>query len=255
MKILLKEAIFQNKVCDRGLGTGNDKKYSEMDGKVLMHSKSRQFSVISKQTGGQVKITGPARGKLEPDCLNPACLGKNRIKHCPKTTKGLAKKLLGECFNARLKAARNVGSEGSAGDSTRIAGTFASNLPSVMCTDIGSDINLMSENTLVQLIDVKDDMTLQKFDRSKNYAMAASNFKEGTDVFIEYDCKGILSTEIQNRQAKSLTVRNMLRLVTPQDKSEPLTGRPTLEALGSDVKTVLEAVVDRFNGFVDAELS
>lgn len=167
-----------------------------------MQSKSCQSSVISKQAGGKVEIKGPAGAPLELECLDPACPGNQKIKHCPNTFKELAKTLLKEFIDARPKAASNEGSERGAGDSSRIVGNFESTLPSVMCTDIGSDMNLMSEKTMVQLINAKADMTIQILDCSKEYAMAALKTKEGTEVFIQCDCKAIVSTEMQIRHAK-----------------------------------------------------
>ena len=246
LNILLKESIVQNKTIEASTASNKDKRQVDK-GRKNRHaggSWTRKNAPYEKQSS--------VGEKQEPECLNPECHGKHKIKNCPRTSKELAKTLLKQFFDNRQKAAKRIAWESEADDSTRIVGNFSNKVPSIMCTDIGSDINLMSEKTLNKLIEEKADISVHKFERPQRYALAALKTKDGTDVYIECDWKVILTTELQIRHAKSLTVQNMPWIVTSQDIAEPLIGRPTLEALGLDVREVLEAAVDHFNGVVDA---
>lgn len=51
-------------------------------------------------------------------------------------------------------------------------------------------------------------------------------------MYIECTKELVAPTELRVRHAQSLTIQNMRWFVTSQEISEPLIGRPTLEALG-----------------------
>lgn len=186
--------------------------------------------------------------KKEPELLNPDFDEKRGVKNCPNTSKDPAKKLLKELFDAQQKAARKNEGEGTKDVNTHILGIIAGAVLLVMCTDVGSDISLMSGDTLSELIQEKADMTVTKFECPTKYSMAALKYQEGTEVYIECDRNVLVGTEMQIRHARSLMVRNISWLSTPQDIVEPFIGLPSLEALCLDVKGVLEEALDSFNG-------
>lgn len=57
--------------------------------------------------------------------------------------------------------------------------------------------------------------------------------------------------ELHIRHGTSLMLQNVTSYITKQNDSEPLLGRPVLEALSLNTKSVLAAAADRYNVSLD----
>jgi len=74
---------------------------------------------------------------------------------------------------------------------------------------------------------------------------------DDNQIFVECDKQIRCTVDMHIRHGSSLALRNVKWYVTKKPISEPLLGRPTLEALGLDVKATLLAACERFDGEVD----
>ena len=79
----------------------------------------------------------------------------------------------------------------------------------------------------------------------------AATTPDGAEAHIT--CNQILTVdlELHVRHGNSLVLRNTVWYVTEQHITEPLLGRPVLEALGLDTRKILSAAADKFSGEVD----
>lgn len=118
-----------------------------------------------------------------PKCLNPKCDGYHLLRYCLKTNvegkKELYKKYREE--KQKKQAAKKVqdpheNDQERNNDriSTLFSAVFAENITTTVCADLGSDINLMCPNLLVQLIERSSTIEVTFFERPRRFYLAVS---------------------------------------------------------------------------------
>ena len=120
-----------------------------------------------------------------------------------------------------------------------------------MCADTGSDVNLIGPRDLAFLLASGADVKVTKFQTPRQYQMATDGDSNDNKIFVECDRAVKLDTRLHVRHAVGIMLRNCTWMVATQDVKEPLLGRHVLESLGLDIKQVLQAACDKFNGEVD----
>ena len=129
--------------------------------------------------------------------------------------------------------------------------TFAGTLTKVVCADSGSDVNLIGSKDLAALLASRADFKVTKFNAPRQYKMATKEDIDDNKVYVEYNRAVRLDDGLPVRHAVGINLRNRTLMVSTQDVKEPLLGRHVLERLGLDIKQVLLAACDKFNGEVD----
>lgn len=210
---------------------------------------------ISHAEKGNMKLQKSSDNKKRLLGLNRACREKGRrnvggVRNCPYTSREKAVELVKE-FSAknRDKESKRLASqpnEEKGDNSTMMGVTFAATVQSKLCTDGGSDINLLPSHFFEDLLGNKAEMKVTKYKSPRLYLLAAStkHITCGREV--------ALDRELHIRHGKSLMIRNLRWSVAIEKVKEPLLGRPIQEELGLDVRQVLEAACDRFGGSCNA---
>lgn len=109
----------------------------------------------------------------------------------------------------------------------------------------------MSAELLAALTARGAEMQVTKLQNIRSFGLAATHSSDDSPISVDCDRMAVMNTELIIRHEKSLMLRNISWYVTSQPLSEPLLGRPIMEALGINTKELLAAACDRFDGLVD----
>jgi len=121
----------------------------------------------------------------------------------------------------RFTDASNTKHQQSNVDNSTITGVmFAGMVLAQICADGGSDINLMPEKIFAELLQLRAQMTVKKFDKGRKFGLAAAG------LYVSCDREVVLNTELQIRHGKSLPIRNLRCLVAFDAVDESLPGQP-----------------------------
>ena len=195
--------------------------------------------------------------KRPPLCLYSKCRKDNKyhfLRNCTECTDPEERKRLLNEFRAEQKGKTRIlkDKERNVEDSTTLMkATFAETLTKVLCADSGSDVNLIGPKDLAALLSSGAEVKVKKFHAPRQYQMAAEEDIDDNKVFVECDRAVRLDTRLHVRHAVGINLRNCTWMVSTQDVKEPLLGWQVLESLGLDIKQVLLAACDKFNGEVD----
>lgn len=139
--------------------------------------------------------------------------------------------------------------------SIHVETTFASSVSRVVCSDIGSDINLMPPSLFTELLGREAYMEVTTLAAPRKFGLAVSTSKDSSKLYVEYDRTVKINIDMHIWHGKSLRIRNTFWFVTipEQFAEEPLFGLRLLEQLGLRTKEILEAACDKYGGEVDAE--
>ena len=93
-------------------------------------------------------------------------------------------------------------------------------------------------------------MNLEELPAPRNFEMAATTAEGKTATII---CRQVatIDTEVHIRHGTSLVLHNVRWFVTDRKVGEPLLGRPLLDALVLNTRSILAAAANRFAGSVD----
>lgn len=215
----------------------------------------------NKDKGGSVKDKEDSpntKSKYPHLCLNEECAEKglrHPVMRCNKTRRERSIELL-EKHKKQLEDKRKVGQvSDSVGEgtekSTLINASFANVLLRIICTDIGSDINLMGPDLLTDLLEKGAKVSVREYSTPRNFNLAILKGQNGEDIYVQCDKEVTLNVELFVRHGCYLELRNMTWYVATTDVGEPLLGRPVLEALGINTKELLVAAIDRMGHSID----
>lgn len=220
--------------------------------------------------GGNDDGGNPQNGKdKKPICLYPPHREKG-IKHfikdcnaCPKEDKEkYLKEYLEERKQRNGKAHRVRKNDGTASPSVSIGknpqssilftAVFGSKYRNQVCADNGADTNILDNATLRRIMASGVDLEVETLAQARVFDMAAVN-ADGASARLTCKHSVSIDTELHIRHGSTLRLRNLKWLVTDQRVTDPLLGRPILEALGLNTRELLAAAADQFCGSVDAE--
>lgn len=116
----------------------------------------------------------------------------------------------------------------------------------VVLTDNGSDVNLISPKLFNILKNEDKECTFRKLNPPHYYKGV------GEDSLVT--CTDIIKTSVLLKiwHANHLLLRNVELLVAKENTEHAIIGRPLLESIGCDNKTLLAATADKFGGIIDA---
>ena len=196
-----------------------------------------------------------------PKCLNSDCEEHHYMSDCKNTPADKKKELLrqfrekkrAEERQAGAKAVRTDTADARSRDSTLFRACFGRKVEETLCTDIGSDINLMPPSLFKDLKSAGATMEVVKFAKVRSYNLAVENDADGQKVFVTCDKQVTLDVQLFVRHGCTLWLRNITWYVATQTVPEPLLGRPVLFALGLDAEKTLAAASETHGGSVNVE--
>lgn len=195
-----------------------------------------------------------------PKCLNDKCDKLHYIKDCDITVVDEKKRLIKKYREEKAKrAAKRVqGDESSsnkkveqADNSTLFETVFAEKVHTVVCADLGSDINLMCPGVLHELETQKAKLTVEHINPPMKFELAVTENIDGCPAMVECNKSVKLNIELKIRHGSSLTLRNVTWFVATKKMPQQLLSRPVLEFLGVDATEALIAAYGRHEGQVD----
>ena len=210
-----------------------------------------------KKSSSGASSSAATGDKKEPKCLNEECPEYHYLYKCKNTSPEKKKELLKayreskQAQKVNAKAVRSEKQADTSRDSTLFRACFAHKTESVVCTDIGSDINLLPPTVLFELQNFGAEMTVVKLPKLRSFGLAVENNSDGQKVSIICDKVVTLDVQLFIRHGTSLWLRNITFYVATQHVPEPLLGRPLLYALGMDAEDTLTAASIAHNGSVD----
>lgn len=121
-----------------------------------------------------------------------------------------------------------------------------------VCDDNGADGNIMDEATLRWITSTGTHVDVRKLPHPPVFDMTAVNPNGAKATMV---CKEEVSIDIELhiRHGTALNMRNLKWLITAQHLSEPLLGRPILEALELNTRDLLTSAFDRLAGNANTE--
>ena len=261
VKLLCKEA----RVCEKAIKSHTSYDAGLSDTKIRRPNKKMgKGANYNGAKPSKVTLTGRSEDqrKVPPLCLNSTHIGKG-IRHylneCDITGKEQAERPLKE-YKEKRRASKvsdtrcNVDFSNMVEESsTKMNAQFGGTVTKMLCADGGSDINLMDDVLLAALTAAGADMKLTVFRHPQTFGLSTKQSTDGSEVNVSCTEMAVMSVELKIRHAKSLTIRNVPWHITEQEMSEPLLGRPVLEALGLDTKGAVAAACDRLEGVFDAK--
>lgn len=87
--------------------------------------------------------------------------------------------------------------------------TFADVESRIKCTDSGSDVNLMSPDTLVSLIEKHVDIAVKPFKVKRKFGLAEAKSEQEELMYVICDREAKLTTELQILNGMSLPLRKL----------------------------------------------
>lgn len=207
----------------------------------------------------------PKKGK-DVVCLYPPHKAKglkHLIRDCKQCPEEEKEKYLREYIEERKKSggkANRIRKSAEAKDklekrsqsSIIFTAVFGSKYRDQVCADNGADGNILDKETLRRIIAAGVDASVEELSQPRVFDMAAAN-ADGASAKLVCTKSVSVDTELHIRHGTTLRLRNLKWLVTDQRVSDPLLGRPILEALGLNTRDLLAAAADQFCGSVDAE--
>lgn len=196
--------------------------------------------------------------KRQPICLNPECKEKG-IRHwvddCTKIGDEEKQRLKAERIRKKQKTdhpsnANQVGqvaTEDLESHSALFSASMAKGaVECLILTDQGADVNLMPK-TLFEELNRAGGIT-------KTTILVPPRTMTGIGEPANITCKKRIVADVQLRirHGSALLVRNVSWYVSEQEFKNAIIGRPLLEQLGCDNKTILEAAKDQHDGTIDA---
>lgn len=198
------------------------------------------------------------RSRDAPLCLHELCKKKNlkhwlnECDHCkddPAKKKELLETYWKENGGKRPKKMGRMGC--STEDPTLFTATFADTIEALVLADNGSDDNLLPPDMLKKLLQCKPDLKVTLLDNPIEYSMAVDAQTKSGVAKVVCDRTVKADVHLRIRHGSTLLLRNVEWAVSKQDAKHVLIGRPLLEALGLDMKNILEAACDRNNGIIN----
>lgn len=249
---------FINKLCAEATNCQSYTKYE---------TRSAQGSSSAASTTSDKKKTNSTPSDNLPLCLWPKHRAQGMrhflkdCKECPKHTKDeLFENLRSERQNkgsAKRVAHFDLEDKESAegrndpeSSGVLFSATFDDKFRHTICTDIGADTSIMDSTTVQQLESHDVSFTSTTLNTPVKFNMAATS-PDGDYLHIECHQLITLNVDLHVRHGTALKLRNVRWHVTHQTVSEPLLGRPVLEALGLNTTKLLCAAAERFNGPID----
>lgn len=128
--------------------------------------------------------------------------------------------------------------------------SFGGNVNQPFCADIDADVTFMDEKIFQKIENKENNFIIQNFWKTIIYEKAAKN-ENGYRAKIKCDESIILDMELHIRHRTSLMLRDIAWYITEKAVTEPLLGRPVMEALGLSTECILAAAAHRYNGSLD----
>ena len=177
-------------------------------------------------------------GKGAPICLYPECAKKDRhdfLKDCDRFTDYAERKKLFEDYRAvkNRYGVRKLGNQDTAAveqNNLFIQATCAGSVQRIICTDSGSEINLLPPDVAATLLASSIDMRVTTFQAPRKYGMATKNLAQAEPVYVKCDRMMTMRTELHIRHGTTPTLRNLSWCVATQPMQKPLLIRPILQA-------------------------
>ena len=171
-------------------------------------------------------------------------------KSCPKDEKDRLFEQLRKRKTVKLTRQAHNHDKKADDNSVMFAATFGEKIKITVCTDTCADDNIMDSKTLATLESESVDMKVETLQKPRKFYMAAS-LPDGNPAVMIITKTVTLNMELHVRHGTAIVLRNMKWLVTDQHMTEPLIGRPILQALGLDARKILQSAADRLNGSFD----
>lgn len=213
----------------------------------------------SGDSGGKL---GTKRGRDPPPCLHEKCKKKNLchwLNDCDecRNDPSMKKKLLDEYRKSqggrREKRDKNMGRMGTDESShpTLFSAKFSETVEVLVLVDNGADDNLMPPGIFERLLKDDPKLSVTALAEPIEYSMAVD--AHGRDGIAKVVCDRTVRADVQLkiRHGSTLLLRNVEWAVSKQKARHVLIGRPLLEALGLDMKNILEAACDKNNGIIN----
>lgn len=129
--------------------------------------------------------------------------------------------------------------------------SFAKKVSNVVCAVGGSDINLIPYKIVQYRFEKNARIHVTKFETAKQFGLASQKNERGEEMFVTCDKQVMMNRELFIRHGCYLELRNVKWYVAMSDMSEPILGRPILEAFGIHTRDILAAAVDKVGSSVD----
>ena len=236
------------------------------NGNTTGGSKLRSSPNATTNNGYMKGETKPFNSKtqMRPKCLNPDCTERHLLRYCRNTSVEKKRELHQKFQDEKARK----GSSGSIyavkggtmsvpslernDNSTNFVATFADKVQSIICTDIGSDINLLCPSLFKSIERLGNDtLKVEILSTPIKFDLAVQQDSSGNRIYVECDRKVKINIKLHVRHGSSLTLRNVTWYVALKPLQQQLLGRKCLEALGMDAKQILTAACERHCGNVD----
>jgi len=194
-----------------------------------------------------------------PPCLYEPCRkkgGRHFLNKCPTCPPEERSKLIEEYRAKKKKRTTHEDIKGRVhlltsdqidSHSALFHASFADGrIESVVLTDQGSDVNLISPNLFKLLIKEKGTVSSRELIPNHKY----KGVGQESIVLCTHIVKAHVLLKI--RHANHLLLRNVEFLVSKQETEHTIIGRPLLESIGCDNKSLLAAAVDKYGGVIEA---
>lgn len=197
--------------------------------------------------------------KRKISCLNSKCNEHHLVKDCPITSDAEKERLLEEYRKKKKdkslkKDAKKVAKLTKAeclNHSTLFSASFLDGaVEATVMADPGSDDNLMPQSVFCALAKAKKDLGIEVLKKPIEFNLAIIASKTGEKVVATCRKAVVATVNLRIRHGNGLIMRDIRWAVSDEDGDCVLIGRPVLESMGVNVRSMLEAVAAENNGIV-----
>lgn len=235
-------------------------------GVVSRNPKARKSALEASRSEASLRTERATNAQKEPrlsvymqSARQMASGISSRNSHLSKTTTPLATTSLPNGAKSmvdhpKLKhhgGMRSMGGPQVDNHTTLFSNKFHKSLEVMVLADNCADDNLMPLDVFEKLKSINSTLKVKRLDTPLEYALAVHH--PGHEEFAKVVCDRTVTAdvELRIRHRTTLFFRNVEWAISKQPAQHVLIGRPLLEALGLDTKTILEAASDRHNGIVN----